>query len=153
MPSAVTVTGNTGGWTGFGTGLSFLASEPQVQLRFVFNSDGSGTSDGIAYALELMDLFVDQEMKPKLFPLFDDIPVKDKMNKLQTYFPREAYNPVQVVNYILNRDFNLNNRWTKMCAVYASAFIPEFRVSRGLIGQMFNPDRLLQETAAWGHLQ
>ncbi|MEJ0056093.1 MAG: hypothetical protein WDN75_10775 [Bacteroidota bacterium] len=25
--------------------------------------------DGIAYALELMDLFVDQEMKPKLFPL------------------------------------------------------------------------------------
>lgn len=36
-----------------------------------------------------------------------------------------------------------------MCAVYSSAFIPEFRVSRGLIGQMFNPDRLLQETAAW----
>ncbi len=33
--------------------------------------------------------------------------------------------------------------------MYASAFIPEFRVSRGLIGQMFNPDRLLQETAAW----
>jgi hypothetical protein len=36
-----------------------------------------------------------------------------------------------------------------MCAVYAAAYIPEFRVSRGLIGQMFNPDRLLQETAAW----
>jgi hypothetical protein len=36
-----------------------------------------------------------------------------------------------------------------MCAVYSSAFIPEFRISRGLIGQMFNPDRLLQETAAW----
>ncbi|MEO8151252.1 MAG: T9SS type A sorting domain-containing protein [Bacteroidia bacterium] len=48
LPSAVTVTGNTGGWAGFGTGLAFLASETQVQLRFVFNSDGSGTSDGIA---------------------------------------------------------------------------------------------------------
>ena len=71
------------------------------------------------------------------------------MDRLQVYFPRERYNPVQVVNYILNRDFNLNNRWTKMCAVYSSAFIPEFRISRGLIGQMFNPDRLLQETAAW----
>jgi ATP:ADP antiporter, AAA family len=71
------------------------------------------------------------------------------MNKLQVYFARETYTPVQVVNYVLNRDFNLNNRWTKMCAVYAAAYIPEFRVSRGLIGQMFNPDRLLQETAAW----
>lgn len=127
--------------------MSILYDPQSVQL--VRENVETGTSDGIAYALELMDLFVDQEMKPKLLPLFDDIAVKDKMNKLQIYFPREEYNPVQVVNYILNRDFNLNNRWTKMCAVYSSAFIPEFRVSRGLIGQMFNPDKLLQETAAW----
>ncbi len=127
--------------------MSILYDPQSVQL--VRENIETGTSDGIAYALELMDLFVDQEMKPKLFPLFDDISVKEKMNRLQVYFPRESYNPVQVVNYILNRDFNLNNRWTKMCAVYSSAFIPEFRVSRGLIGQMFNPDRLLQETAAW----
>jgi len=127
--------------------MSILYDPQSVQL--VRENVETGTADGVAYALELMDLFVDQEMKPKLFPLFDDISVSDKMNRLQIYFPRESYNPVQVVNYILNRDFNLNNRWTKMCAVYSSAFIPEFRVSRGLIGQMFNPDRLLQETAAW----
>lgn len=48
LPSAVTISGNTGGWNGYGTGLGFLASQPQVQLRFVFNSDGSGTADGIA---------------------------------------------------------------------------------------------------------
>jgi hypothetical protein len=45
---AVTISGNTGGWGGYGTGLSFLAAQPQVQLRFVFNSDNSGTADGIA---------------------------------------------------------------------------------------------------------
>jgi AAA family ATP:ADP antiporter len=128
--------------------LMSILYDPQ-SMQLVRENVETGTSDGIAYALELMDLFVDQELKPKLFPLFDDIPVKEKMSRLQIYFPREDYNPVQVVNYILNRDFNLNNRWTKMCAVYSSAFIPEFRVSRGLIGQMFNPDRLLQETAAW----
>ena len=127
--------------------MSILYDPQSVQL--VRENVETGTADGIAYALELLDLFVDQEVKPKLLPLFDDIAVKEKMNRLQIYFPRENYNPVQVVNYILNRDFNLNNRWTKMCAVYSSAFIPEFRVSRGLIGQMFNPDRLLQETAAW----
>ncbi|MBL7863880.1 MAG: HEAT repeat domain-containing protein [Cyclobacteriaceae bacterium] len=127
--------------------MSILYDPQSVQL--VRENVETGTADGIAYAMELLDLFVDQEVKPRLFPIFDDLSPKEKMNRLQVYFPRETYNPVQVVNYILNRDFNLNNRWTKMCAVYASAFIPEFRVSRGLIGQMFNPDRLLQETAAW----
>ncbi len=128
--------------------LMSILYDPQ-SMQLVRENQETGTADGIAYALELMDLFVDQELKPKLFPLLDDISVKEKMSRLQVYFPREDYNPVQVVNYILNRDFNLNNRWTKMCAVYSSAFIPEFRVSRGLIGQMFNPDKLLQETAAW----
>jgi ATP:ADP antiporter, AAA family len=30
-----------------------------------------------------------------------------------------------------------------------SAYIPDFRISRGLAAQVFNNDRLLQETAAW----
>lgn len=127
--------------------LSILYDPEAVQL--VKENIESGDPNGIAYAIELMDLFVDPDLKPKLFPLFDDIPVPRKLELLQIYFPRENYNPVQVINYILNRDFNLNNRWTKVCAAYTSAYIPEFRVSRGLIAQMFNRDKLLQETAAW----
>lgn len=127
--------------------LSILYDPEAVQL--VRENIESGDPNGIAYALELMDLFVDQDLKPKLFPLFDDIPVDKKLEDLQTFFPRENYNPIQVINYILNRDFNMNNRWTKVCAVYASAYIKDFRVSRGLIAQLFNQDKLLQETAAW----
>lgn len=127
--------------------LSILYDPEAVQL--VRENIESGDPNGIAYALELMDLFVDQDLKPKLFPLFDDIPVEKKLEELQTFFPRENYNPIQVINYILNRDFNMNNRWTKVCAVYASAYIKDFRVSRGLIAQLFNQDKLLQETAAW----
>jgi ATP:ADP antiporter, AAA family len=127
--------------------LSILYDPDSVQL--VRESIESGDPSGIAYAIELMDLFVDQELKPKLFPLYDDIPMSRKIELLQVYFPRENYSPVQVINYILNRDFNLNNRWTKVCAIYTAAYVPEFRVSRGLIAQMFNRDKLLQETAAW----
>ncbi len=127
--------------------LSILYDPEAVQL--VRENIESGDPNGVAYALELMDLFVEQDLKPKLFPLFDDIPVDQKLEQLQIYFPRENYNPIQVINYILNRDFNMNNRWTKVCAVYASAYIKDFRVSRGLIAQMFNQDKLLQETAAW----
>ncbi|HMJ67991.1 MAG TPA: hypothetical protein VK508_03815 [Cyclobacteriaceae bacterium] len=127
--------------------LSLLYDPTSVQL--VRENILAGTPDSIQYALELLDLFVDIDLKPKIIPLLDDSRVSDKLEKLQTYFPRENYNPVQVINYVLNRDFNYNNRWSKVCAVHAAAFLPSFRVSRGLISQMFNNDKLLQETAAW----
>ncbi len=127
--------------------LSLLYEPESVQL--VRTNVEVGSPDSIQYALELLDLFVEQDLKPKLIPLMDDSSVQDKLEKLQVYFPRENYNPIQTINYILNRDFNYNNRWTKVCATHATAYIPDFRVSRGLISQMFNQDKLLQETAAW----
>ncbi len=127
--------------------LSLLYDPQSVQL--VRENIESDSTDGTAYALELLDLFVDLDLKPKIIPLLDDDPTSAKLEKLQTYFPRESYNPVQVINYVLNRDFNYNNRWTKLCAVHLSVFLKDFRVSRGLIAQMFNRDKLLQETAAW----
>jgi len=127
--------------------LSILYEPRSVQL--VRENIESGDPDNIAFAMELLDLFIDAELKPKLIPLLDDIDVPEKLKQLQIYFPRESYNPIQVINYVLNRDFNLNNRWTKACAIYASAYIADFRISRGLVAQMFNADKLLQETAAW----
>lgn len=127
--------------------LSILYDPQSIQL--VRDNIDTGDPDNIAFAMELMDLFVDQELKPKLFPLLDDSPTTAKLALLQLYYPRENYNTVQVINYILNRDFNQNNRWTKVCAIHAAAYLQDFRVSRGLIAQMFNNDRLLQETSAW----
>lgn len=127
--------------------LSLLYDPQSVQM--VKENIASGDPDGTAFALELMDMFIEPSLKPRLFPLFDDSSIEEKLRQLQLFYPREIYNPVQVVNYLLNRDFDLTNRWTRACAIHAAAFMPEFRVSRGLIAQMFNPDRLLQEAAAW----
>ena len=127
--------------------LSILYDPQSVEL--VRENIESGDPDNIAFAMELLDLFLDPELKPKLLPLLDDSATQDKLRLLQVYYPRESYTPIQVINYLLNRDFNLNNRWTKVCAVHATAFMSDFRISRGLIAQVFNTDRLLQETAAW----
>ncbi|MBS1490668.1 MAG: hypothetical protein JSS93_09080 [Bacteroidetes bacterium] len=127
--------------------LSLLYDPESVQL--VKENIEAGTPDSIQYALELLDLFVDQDLKPKLIPLLDDSSTEDKLEKLQIYFPRESYRAIQTINYILNRDFNYNNRWTKACAAHVTAYIDNFRVSRGLISQMFNQDKLIQETTAW----
>jgi ATP:ADP antiporter, AAA family len=127
--------------------LSILHDPQSVQL--VRENLDSADPDNIAFAMELLDLFIDVEMKPKLLPLLDESPTHEKLKNLQIHFPRESYTPIQVINYILNRDYNFNNRWTKVCAIHASAYIDDFRVSRGLAAQMFNSDKLLQETAAW----
>lgn len=125
-----------------------LIYEPQ-SIQLVRENLATGDPDSIAFAMELLDLFVDPALKPKLFPILDDSSVADKLHNLQLFYPREKYNPIQVLNYILNRDYNLSNRWTKACASYTAAYVPEFRISRGLIAQVFNNDKLLQETAAW----
>ncbi|MEM8565234.1 MAG: hypothetical protein AAGF85_02150 [Bacteroidota bacterium] len=127
--------------------LSILYDPQSVQL--VRENAESGTADGSAYAIELLDLFLDQDLKPKLFPLVDDIDVEEKLRQLQIHFPRESYTEIQALNYILNRNYNQANRWTKACALHSIAFMPDFRISRGLVAQLFNQDEMIQEAAAW----
>ena len=127
--------------------LSILYDPQSVQL--VRENLETHNHENIVFAMELLDLFLAQELKPKLLPLLDDTTTPVKLKHLQVFYPRESYNPIQVINYILNRDYNFNNRWTKVCAIHASAFIHDFRISRGLVSHMFNSDKLLQETAAW----
>lgn len=109
----------------------------------------SGTSEGIGYAIELLDLFLAEELKPKLFPLLEDIPTADKMLRLQVYFPRENLNSVEVLKHIINRDYNDINRWTKACAIYALGKLNNAKVSDDLVANLFNPSTLLAETAAF----
>ncbi len=125
-----------------------LLYDPQ-SIQMIRENIDSREPDNIAFALELLDIFVDVELKPKLFTLFDDLTTEEKLKKLQIFYPRENYTPIQMINYLLNRDFNETNRWTKACAIHATAYMPDFRISKGLIAQVFNRDRLLQETAAW----
>ena len=127
--------------------LAIMYDPQSVQL--VRENVESGTTDGIAFAIELLDLFLDQELKPKLFPLLDDIPVTEKVRQLQIHFPRENYTLIQTLNYLLNKNYNQTNRWTKACTIHCLAYLSEFRISRGLIAQLFNSDELLQEAAAW----
>ncbi len=127
--------------------LSLMYDPKSVQL--VKENIETGTTEGIALGIELLDIFIHQDLKPKLFPLLDDIPVANKVRQLQIFFPRENYNHVQVLNYIINRDYNQVNRWTKALTIKSIESIEDFKISKGLIAQLFNPDVLLMETAAW----
>jgi ATP:ADP antiporter, AAA family len=65
--------------------LSILYDPDSIQL--VRENIESGDPNGIAYAIELMDLFIDPDLKPKLFPLYDDIPDSEETGVIADLFP------------------------------------------------------------------
>jgi ATP/ADP translocase len=109
----------------------------------------AGTTEGSAYAIELLDIFLDPDLKPKLFPLLDDISAKEKLAKLQIYFPRQWYEERDTYNYLLNRETNNVNRWTKACTLYAISQNDDYEIDDSIVSHMFNPDHLLTELATW----
>ncbi len=108
-----------------------------------------GTTEGITYAIELLDIFLAQDMKPKLFPLLDDISAHEKLDKLQVFYPRQVYAESETYNYLLNRESSNVNRWTKACTLYAIAHNKDIALDDSIVAHMFNPDPLLAELATW----
>ncbi len=126
--------------------LSMLYDSESIEL--VKENIESGTSEGNTFALELLDIFISPDLKPKLFPLLDDIETQEKLTKLQHFYPRQSYNEATTYNFLLNRDYNNINRWTKACTLYALKFNTQPDVTSSIVAQMFNPDNLLSELAA-----
>ncbi len=125
-----------------------LMYDPQ-SVSLVRKNIELGSSETITFALELLDVFIDKEIRRLLFPVLDDISVDEKLEKLQDDFPRDRFDEIQVLKQILNRDFNQINQWTKACALYTLNQIEEFQVTDSIIAHLFNPDPLLSEMAAW----
>ncbi|MFC2152861.1 hypothetical protein ACFLSE_10085 [Bacteroidota bacterium] len=107
----------------------------------------SGTTEGVSYGLELLDLFLYDEIKPKLFPVIEDISVIEKIKQLQNYYPVEKLEFNELLIAIINRDINETNIWTKACALYAIKESNISEIPNDLIAHLFNPHEILRETA------
>lgn len=107
-----------------------------------------GTSESITFAVEMMDIFVEEELKPKLLPVMDELKVLERLAKLQNHYPPENFESyLDLLLQIINRDYNRINRYTKALAMYRTSELSE-SVTADLIANLFNPDHLLLQTAA-----
>lgn len=108
-----------------------------------------GNTESITFAVEMMDIFVEEELKPKLFPVMDELKVEEKLARLQNNFPPEYFDSYEdLLLQIINRDYNRINRYTKALSLFRIAQMEEAKVTDDLIANLFNPDHLLLETAA-----
>ncbi len=124
-----------------------LSYEPQSIFQIRENLE-SGTTEGVNFALELLDLVVAEELKPRLFPLLDDISTDEKIKLLQNFFPLQKMESMELLFAIINRDYNKINNWTKACAIKAFWNVGLKEIKDDLIAQLFNPDPLLRGIAA-----
>ncbi|MDN5205326.1 HEAT repeat domain-containing protein [Fulvivirgaceae bacterium BMA10] len=131
--------------------LSMLFDKRSIEL--VRENIDSGTNDGITFALELLDVFLPDDLKPILFPVLDDISPGELAKRLQFHHPRSSYSTTEILKQIINRDYNSMNRWTKACALYSIALMDNAELSQELIANLFNPDAFLRETTAWAIYQ
>lgn len=123
-----------------------LSYEPQSIFHIKENLD-MGTSESVSFALELLDLIIPEELKPKLSPILDDISREEKIRQLQDFYPVVKMDSGELLLSIINRDYNKLNNWTKACALMSLRLLKMPEIPDDLVAQLFNPDPLLREVA------
>lgn len=132
---------------GIFTLLSLIYDPQSVEL--VKQNLESDSADAHVFAIELLNVFLADELKPKVFPILEDYPPEEKIERLQEFFPREKFSSIEVLKHLISRDYSYTNRWTRACAIYALGFEEKLDSFEELIANLFHPDPLLHETAAW----
>lgn len=104
------------------------------------------------YALEISDMTVSADIRDFFFPIFDDLAIHDRLQKLSHRFPQEKMEPFDRVCDIINQEQARVNHWTRSCAINAlqvtGAHDPDMTASL-LAANLVHPDRLIGEVAAW----
>jgi len=128
--------------------LSMIYDQKSIQL--VKENIETKTNEGITYAIELLDVFLSEDLKQKIIPILDDISDIDRIRRLQMFYPSIEIPLDELLRLLINKDFNMINRWTKSSTIY---YIGQNKVretfSMELIANLFNPDGLLREISAW----
>jgi AAA family ATP:ADP antiporter len=131
--------------------LAMLYDTRSIQL--VKENIDSGTAEGITYAIELLDVFLSEQLKQRVIPVLDDLFDAERIRRLEDFYPRVKLDSKLVLKFLINRDFSQSNRWTKACVLFQIGIlrIEDFKLD--LIAQLFNPDLLIKEVSAWALFQ
>ncbi len=103
------------------------------------------------YALEIGDMIIGDEIKEIFFPIFEDLPVQERLNRFIFRFPQQKLEPFERFCEILNRPYTRSSRYSKACALKILETRKgnnEQATERILAANVVHPDRLISEIAA-----
>ncbi len=109
----------------------------------------SDVREAAVYALEILDLLISPELKPILFPVLEDLRPAQCLRRLGAFYPRQRLDRDERLSAIVQRDPSRLGGWTKACAIQAIGKLSSGEVPDILIANLFHPQPMLQELAAW----
>jgi hypothetical protein len=108
----------------------------------------SNTVESVNYALEMIDIVIDESIKPKIIPLLDVISGEAKVKNLYQFYPGEIPDHPKLIDDILNRDYNLLGIWIRACALRNITSIDNEILAQSVIALLFSPEPILKEESA-----
>jgi len=117
--------------------------EKMLKAKSAFNVK---KREGIANALEVIEIEVPKEISLKFNKLFEPGSVADKCNSMQLYF-RENLNYEKIIEDILKSPHHHYHRWTKAAAIHSINYYRGAEKKRWLERAKNENDILLYETA------
>ncbi len=100
------------------------------------------------FASDLLDIFISDEMKSFLIPIFKISSYQNKVEELMNTFPTEPMKKSEMLVNLIQRDYKWTNSWTKACALRDLSTLKEFNSFEIMASHLVNPDPILREIAA-----
>lgn len=122
----------------------------QKSIELVKENIETKTNEGISYAIELLDVFLSEDLKQKIIPILDDTSDIDRIRRLEMFYPFIEISLEELLRMLINKDVSVINRWTRTSTIH---YIGQKKITgkfdMELIANLFNPDELLKEISAW----
>lgn len=96
----------------------------------------------------MLDVVLPNALKRQIFPLLEDLPLSQKLDRLLAYFPQPVRSAQEFVSYLVSTKCRHINDWTKAVAIYTAKDFPEWELDRVIVNYVQAPQLLIQETAA-----
>ncbi|GAB4403048.1 MAG: hypothetical protein OHK0053_27510 [Microscillaceae bacterium] len=129
--------------------LSLLYEPASVVL--VRQSLNEGDPEKAEFARELLDILLDERVKPVLIPLLDiSTDYETKIREVQDEYPIQATTRLrraEALIALIQRDYKSINRWTKACALAELAQVEDFQDASIFVANIVNPHALISEIA------
>ncbi|MCF8226946.1 MAG: hypothetical protein K9J30_13800 [Bacteroidales bacterium] len=100
------------------------------------------------FALELLNLIVDDQVFAYLEPYFEDINVAEKIRRLQNEMPVEMLPYDKLLTDIINRDSLYTGNYMRICAIDAISKLEDIDAGTFLAAQLFHPNPAISGAAS-----
>ena len=100
------------------------------------------------FALELIDNFIEDDIKRIILPLCEDLPIAARIKRLENEFPQQVLSPKARLIEIVNRDYASTSLWLKALAISELGRLSLPRIPNAIKAAFFHPKLLISEAAA-----